>query len=133
MVNIYKFGDFPGELHHNENIVSVSLAICNYIFYIFIMSKVKKTHILPFPVSREVKELGKRLQTSRKSLKWTLKGLASRCNCSVPTLRALEAGKSTVSISVLLNVLWCLNKHTDLSKVCEVSKNKYFNVNDLHV
>lgn len=117
----------------NENIVSISLAICNYIFYIPLMSKVKRTHILPFPVSREMKELGKRLQTSRKSLKWTLEGLASRCNCSVPTLRALEAGKSTVSISVLLNVLWCLNKHTDLSKVCEVSKNKTFNVNDLHV
>jgi len=36
----------------------------------------------------------------------------------VPTLRALEQGKGTVSVSVLMNALWCLNQYKGIADVC---------------
>jgi len=74
---------------------------------------------MPPAVEREFIALGERIKINRKHRKWTLQSLAERCGCSVPTLRALEQGKCTVSIQVLMRVLWCLQKHKDIGGVCE--------------
>jgi len=76
-------------------------------------------YIVPPAVQREFKLLGERIRINRKHRKWTLQSMADRCGCSVPTLRSLEQGKETVSIYVLLQVLWCLQKHKDIAEVCE--------------
>ena len=74
---------------------------------------------VPPAVQREFQMLGERIKINRKYRKWTLQDMANKCGCSVPTLRDLEKGKSTVSIYVLMHVLWCLQKHKDISNVCE--------------
>lgn len=105
-----------------ERILSIFIDYGKHSFYhaCMIKAKFEKNRHLRCPAAqRELQQLGERIRINRKNRKWTLESLASRCGCSVPTLRDLEMGKDSVSLRTLIAVLWCLNKHKDLADVCE--------------
>lgn len=51
-------------------------------------------------------QLGYRIRANRVAQGWTVKEMAERLFCSVNTYRAIEAGKPSASIGVMVNVLW---------------------------
>ncbi len=73
----------------------------------------------PLPPAAAVTEalarLGVQIKTARKRRRWTQGDLAKRTDVSVPTIRALEAGRPTVSLGVYVAALWALNLHHTLS------------------
>lgn len=61
--------------------------------------------------------LGERLRAHRTLHQWTVLEMADRLLCSPATYRALEAGKPTVSVGVLMNALWLLGQADSLDTV----------------
>ncbi len=65
---------------------------------------------LPGPVSRSLVQLGLNLQLARKRRKETMVAFAERMQVSVPTLRKMEQGDPTISITVYAMALWLVGR-----------------------
>lgn len=76
---------------------------------------------LPAPLTDQaltgLRFLGQRLRAYRLEANWTVEHTAQRLLCSPTTYRALEAGKPTVSLGLLVNALWVFGRLDDLDKV----------------
>ena len=79
----------------------------------------KRKVTIPLQGNRELIEIGKRIKFARKERGITLDSMAGKVGCSIPTIRELESGKGTVNLGVFMAVLYYLNKHRDIAKVCE--------------
>jgi len=79
----------------------------------------KRKIIVPIHAKCELTELGMRIKFARKERSITLEAMAGKVGCSIPTIRSLESGEGTVSLGTLMAVLFYLNKHRDIAKVCE--------------
>lgn len=66
--------------------------------------------MLPAPVERHLRILGEHIRIARKRRKETLVSFAARMEVSIPTLRKVEAGDSTVSIAAYATALWIIGK-----------------------
>jgi transcriptional regulator with XRE-family HTH domain len=71
-----------------------------------------------FPrIGRQLDELGERLRAARLRRRMTQATLAARADVSVPTIRKLEKGDSTISLATLARALHVLGLHADLDLV----------------
>src|SRR5260363_332781 len=73
--------------------------------------------MLPPPVERALITLGEHLYIARKRRKQTLSSFADRMQVSVPTLRKMERGDPTVSISVYAMALWLIGRVQFLAEI----------------
>jgi transcriptional regulator with XRE-family HTH domain len=73
--------------------------------------------MLPTPVERILITLGEHLRIARKRRKETLLSFAERMQVSVPTLRKMERGDPTVSISVYAMALWLIGRLHFLAEI----------------
>ncbi len=74
-------------------------------------------NMLPTPVERALITLGEHLHIARKRRKETLLSFAERMQVSVPTLRKMERGDPTVSISVYAMALWLIGRIQFLAEI----------------
>lgn len=72
---------------------------------------------LPPPAQAALQLLGQRLRAHRLAADWTIEQTAQRLLCSPTTYRALEAGKATVSLGLLIDALWVFGRLEDVDKV----------------
>lgn len=75
--------------------------------------------MLPFPVERALTDFGQNLRIARKRRRETMQSFAERMQVSVPTLRKMEAGDPTVSISVYAMALWLVGRVQFLSRIAD--------------
>ncbi|RKP53721.1 XRE family transcriptional regulator [Pararobbsia silviterrae] len=75
--------------------------------------------MLPSPVERSLKSLGENLRIARKRRGETMRSFAERMQVSVPTLRKMENGDSTVSISVYAMALWLVGRVQFLAAIAD--------------
>ena len=64
-----------------------------------------------------LKNLGLRLRARRLAQNMTLEQLAERLLCSPTTCRALENGKPTVSLGLLVQALWLFGRLDDVAQL----------------
>ena len=72
-------------------------------------------------VEGELARLGARLREARLARDDSMHVFAQRIGVSVPTLRAMEQGASSVQIGYWANALWTLDRLHDLSAVLRES------------
>jgi transcriptional regulator with XRE-family HTH domain len=84
------------------------------------MSKPKKSP-LPTDCLDSLVNLGHRLRFQRHAANWTIEDMCSRLFCSKPTYIALESGKPTVSIGLLVKALWVLGLSDGLNDLCPLT------------
>lgn len=75
--------------------------------------------MLPATVERNLLALGENLRIARKRRGETMAEFAARMQVSVPTLRKMEHGDPTVSISVYAMALWLVGRLTLLPKIAD--------------
>jgi transcriptional regulator with XRE-family HTH domain len=75
--------------------------------------------MLPSPVERALADFGENLRIARKRRRETMQSFAERMQVSVPTLRKMEAGDPTVSISVYAMALWLVGRVQFLSRIAD--------------
>ncbi|MCA8198520.1 helix-turn-helix domain-containing protein [Burkholderia vietnamiensis] len=75
--------------------------------------------MLPSPVERALTDLGENLRIARKRRRETMQSFAERMQVSVPTLRKMESGDPTVSISVYAMALWLVGRVQFLSRIAD--------------
>ncbi|WP_238984924.1 helix-turn-helix domain-containing protein [Candidatus Glomeribacter gigasporarum] len=68
-------------------------------------------------MERALITLGEHLYIARKRRKQTLSSFADRMQVSVPTLRKMERGDPTVSISVYAMALWLIGRVQFLAEI----------------
>jgi transcriptional regulator with XRE-family HTH domain len=68
----------------------------------------------PSKAKEALAQLGEQIRMARKRRQWTIAELAKKIDVSAPTIMALEKGESTVSVGVLVSVLWTLGLETEL-------------------
>jgi DNA-binding XRE family transcriptional regulator len=71
-------------------------------------------------VIQSLKELGMRIRANRIAQAWTIKQMSERLFCSQNTYRAIEAGKPTASIGILVSALWLLGEMDTLQLVAPI-------------
>ena len=59
----------------------------------------------------------------RIALGWTIKDTAARLLCSQNTYRAIEAGRPTASIGIIVNALWLFGQIDSLNTLAPVPMN----------
>lgn len=79
----------------------------------------KSTSILLPGLSRILRQLGERLRAARLRRNLTTEMVAERALLSLPTLRQIERGSSTVSLGGYAQVLLALNLEKDLILVAQ--------------
>ena len=72
---------------------------------------------LPEESLSALKQLGLRLRAQRLAQNMTIEQLAERLLCSPTTYRALESGKPTVNLGLLVHALWLFGKTDELGKL----------------
>jgi transcriptional regulator with XRE-family HTH domain len=72
---------------------------------------------LPDESLAALRQLGLRLRAQRLAQNMTIGQLAERLLCSPTTYRALENGKPTVSLGLLVHALWLFGKTGELDKL----------------
>lgn len=83
-----------------------------------LMNKTSKaTASLSTQALEGLQRLGQRLRANRLEANWTVEQTAERLLCSPTTYRALEAGKPTVSLGLLVNALWIFGRLDDLDRI----------------
>lgn len=82
------------------------------------MSQSNSLVSLPSQVLPQLAKLGQRVRAQRINAQWTIAETAQRLLCSPTTYRALEAGKPTVSLGLLVNALWLFGQLESLGAVC---------------
>jgi hypothetical protein len=75
--------------------------------------------MLPSPVERALADFGENLRIARKRRRETMQSFAERMQVSVPTLRKMEAGDPTVSISVYAMALWLVGRVQFLPRIAD--------------
>lgn len=68
----------------------------------------------PSKAKEALAQLGEQIRMARKRRQWTIAELAKKIDVSAPTIMALEKGEPTVSVGVLVSVLWTLGLETEL-------------------
>lgn len=83
----------------------------------------KKITAMAFPPECTIAliDLGARIRYQRQAANWTIADMASRLFCSKPTYMALEAGKPTVSIGLLVKALWVLGLVDSIQELCPLT------------
>lgn len=82
-----------------------------------------KRQNLLFPKAQAaLKQLGENIRLARKRRHITADLMSKRANLSLVTLRAIERGAASVSISHYMSVLFCLGMHADIAKVAADDK-----------
>ena len=74
-------------------------------------------------VQESLESLGQRLRANRIVLGWTIKNTAARLLCSQNTYRAIEAGRPTASIGIIVNALWLFGQIDSLNTLAPVPMN----------
>ena len=74
-------------------------------------------------VQESLESLGQRLRANRIVLGWTIKNTAARLLCSQNTYRAIEAGRPTASIGIIVNALWLFGQIDSLNTLAPVPLN----------
>jgi DNA-binding XRE family transcriptional regulator len=74
-------------------------------------------------VQESLESLGQRLRANRIVLGWTIKDTAARLLCSQNTYRAIEAGRPTASIGIIVNALWLFGQIDSLNTLAPVPMN----------
>lgn len=74
-------------------------------------------HALPQESRAALQNLGLRLRVQRLARNMTLEQMAERLLCSPTTCRALESGKPTVNLGLLVHALWLFGKTDELDKL----------------
>lgn len=69
---------------------------------------------IPNKAKEALRELGGQIRLARKRRLWTIAELAQKIGVSAPTIIALEKGVPTVSVGVLVSVLWVLGLESEL-------------------
>ena len=77
----------------------------------------KYQNVLYPKAEKALKKLGENLLLARKRRKITAKMMAERANMSLTTLRHLERGSSSISMSHYMAVIACLGFQDDIAKV----------------
>lgn len=72
---------------------------------------------------KSLEKLGQRIRANRVAQGWTIKDMASRLFCSENTYKAIEAGKPTTSIGIIVNVLWLFGQIDSIDAVAPVQIN----------
>lgn len=70
-----------------------------------------------------LEKLGQRIRANRVANGWTIKDMASRLFCSENTYKAIEAGKPTSSIGIIVNALWLFGQIDSIDAVAPVQIN----------
>ena len=74
-------------------------------------------------VQESLESLGQRLRANRIVLGWTIKNTAARLLCSQNTYRAIEAGRPTASIGIIVNALWLFGQIDSINTLAPVPLN----------
>ena len=74
-------------------------------------------------VQESLESLGQRLRANRIVLGWTIKNTAARLLCSQNTYRAIEAGRPTASIGIIVNALWLFGQIDSLNTLAPIPMN----------
>ena len=73
---------------------------------------------------RALEKLGQRIRANRIAQAWTVKEMSERLFCSQNTYRAIESGKPTASIGIIVNALWLFGQIDSLDAVAPIPLNK---------
>ena len=89
-----------------------------YVLYlhtkIYIMTKFSKSNWLPAPLAENLSIVGEQIRLARLRRDLSIEQIAERAQCSRITVAKLEKGLPTVSIGVLLRVLYALQLDADI-------------------
>jgi DNA-binding XRE family transcriptional regulator len=88
--------------------------------------------MLPSSVERALQNLGENLRVARKRRGESMVTFAERMQVSVPTLRKMERGDSTVSISVYGMALWLVGRLQFLPLVADPAADENALTLELH-
>ncbi|MBN1113973.1 MAG: helix-turn-helix domain-containing protein [Oligoflexia bacterium] len=72
---------------------------------------------IPAQLEPVIKKIGNNIEIARKRRGLSRKVLAERMLVSIPTLTRLEHGDVNISFGVLVNALWCMGIHRELSNL----------------
>lgn len=72
---------------------------------------------------KSLEKLGQRIRANRVANGWTIKDMANRLFCSENTYKAIEAGKPTSSIGIIVNVLWLFGQIESIDAIAPVQLN----------
>lgn len=72
---------------------------------------------------KSLEKLGQRIRANRVAQGWTIKDIASRLFCSENTYKAIEAGKPTSSIGIIVNTLWLFGQIDSIDAIAPVQIN----------
>ena len=78
------------------------------------MSKTTYGNRLPRAASQDLKIVGEQIRLARLRRNLSMEQIAERATCSIPSVAAVENGKSTVSIGIYIRVLYALGLHKDI-------------------
>lgn len=78
------------------------------------MSKDTFANRLPRKLAGDLKRVGEQIKLARLRRNLSLEQVAERASCSIPTLMNVERGKPTVSIGIILRVLYALQLDDDI-------------------
>jgi transcriptional regulator with XRE-family HTH domain len=78
------------------------------------MSKDTFGNKLPRAVAQDLKLVGEQIRLARLRRNLSMEQIAERATCSVPSVAAVENGKSTVSIGIYIRILYALGLHKDI-------------------
>jgi transcriptional regulator with XRE-family HTH domain len=72
---------------------------------------------------KSLEKLGLRIRANRVAQGWTIKDMANRLFCSENTYKAIEAGKPTSSIGIIVNALWLFGQIDSIDAIAPVQIN----------
>ncbi|MDP3087055.1 MAG: XRE family transcriptional regulator [Methylotenera sp.] len=72
---------------------------------------------------KSLEKLGQRIRSNRVAQGWTIKDMANRLFCSENTYKAIEAGKPTSSIGIIVNALWLFGQIDSIDAIAPVQIN----------
>jgi transcriptional regulator with XRE-family HTH domain len=78
------------------------------------MSKDTFANKLPRKLAHNLKTVGEQIKLARLRRNLSLEQVAERASCSIPTLMNVERGRPTVSIGIILRVLYALQLDDDI-------------------
>ncbi len=81
-------------------------------------SNTTSTPTLPQESFGALQQLGARIRAQRLARNMTIEQAAERLLCSPSTYRALEQGKPSVSLGLLLHTLWLFDQLGGIEQVC---------------
>lgn len=70
-------------------------------------------------MKKTIQRLGENIKIARKRRRIPLRQMSERAMVSVPTLRKVEAGNPTVSLGIIVQILWVLQLHEGLKSIAD--------------